>query len=252
MLLRMNYRIAIPSYKRSKTIKEKTLNYLLDVCCVNPDIIDIFVANENEYKDYKYLKELGLNIIIGVVLLHKQRNFIQDYYDEGQCIMQFDDDIDSLKIKKGEKTEVLNELEQIIKIGFNECYKYNTKLFGVCAVDNHFFMNSKISTNLKLCVGACYGIIIDKDKSLYLKLEEKEDYERTIKYFLKFNKVVRLNMIATKTTYYKGNGGMVDSRTEEEQNKSALYLCKNYPELVKINNNRKSKYIELRLNNNAK
>ena len=71
-------------------------------------------------------------------------------------------------------------------------------------------------------------------------------------WLLKFGSVVRLNMVATKTTYYTGAGGMVDDRTEEEQNKSALYLCATYPDLIKINPHRKSKYLELRLNNNAK
>jgi hypothetical protein len=248
----MKYRIAVPSYKRPEAIRKRTLNYLIDVCKIDTKIIDVFVANKKEYEDYKYLKEIGINIFIGVKLLHKQRNFIQTFYNQGDFIMQFDDDIDSLKIKKGKKTEVLTDLDSVIRIGFNECLKNKTKLFGVGAVDNHFFMDNKISTNLKLCVGACFGIIIDNDISLSLILEEKEDYERTIKHFIKFGKVVRLNMIATKTTYYTGAGGMVDNRTEEEQNKSSLYLCKKYPNLIKINPHRKSKYLELRLNNNAK
>ena len=247
----MKYRIAIPSYKRAQTIKKKTLNYLINVCKINTKLIDVFVANEKEYKDYKYLKEQGVNIITGVLLLHKQRNFITNYYNENDFIMQLDDDIDSLKIKKGNKTEILKDLNSIINIGFNECLKNKTKLFGVGAVDNYFFMNNKISTNLKLCVGSCFGIIIDKDLSLSLNLEEKEDYERTIKHFIKFKKIVRLNMIATKTTYYSGAGGMVDNRTVEEQNKSALYLCAKYPELIKINKKRKSKYLELILNSRA-
>ncbi len=248
----MKYRIVIPSYKRAETIRKKTLNYLIDICNISTKIIDVFVANEKEYEDYKYLEKLGINIVVGVRLLHKQRNYIQQYYDEGEFIMQFDDDIDALKIKKGNKTEVLTNLKQIIRIGFNECLKNRTKLFGVGAVDNHFFMDKKISTNLKLCVGACFGIIIDHDKSLSLILEEKEDYERTIKHFLKFGAVVRLNMVATKTTYYTGAGGMVDDRTEEEQNKSALYLCATYPDLIKINPHRKSNYLELSINNTAK
>tara|TARA_R110000796_G_scaffold236020_2_gene355207 strand:- start:51 stop:797 length:747 start_codon:yes stop_codon:yes gene_type:complete len=247
----MHYRIAIPSYKRSETIKKKTLNYLIDVCNIKTKIIDVFVANKKEYEDYKYLEDLGIRVIVGVKFLHKQRNYIQNYYNKGEFIMQFDDDIDSLKIKKGKTTLILKDLNSIICIGFNECLKHKTKLFGVGAVDNHFFMNNKISTNLKLCVGACFGVIIDNDISLSLILEEKEDYERTINHFIKFGKVVRLNMIATKTTYYTGAGGMVDNRTEEEQNKSALYLCKKYPNLIKINPHRKSKYLELRLNSRA-
>ena len=97
----MDYRIAIPSYKRSKAIKEKTLNYILNVCKIEANLVDVFVANEKEYEDYKYLQSIGINIIIGVVLLHRQRNFIQDYYEENQCVIQIDDDIDCLKIKKG-------------------------------------------------------------------------------------------------------------------------------------------------------
>jgi len=250
--MKMKYRIAIPSYNRAEAIRKRTLNYLIDVCNIKTNIIDVFVANDKQYEEYKYLEELGVNVIVGVRWLHKQRNYIQEYYDEGEFIVQFDDDIDALKIKKGKKTEVLKSLDQIIRIGFNECLKHKTKLFGVGAVDNHFFMDTKISTNLKLCVGACFGIIIDHDKTLSLTLEEKEDYERTIRHFLKFGKVVRLNMIATKTTYYKGAGGMVDDRTEQEQNKSALYLCEKYPNLISINPHRKSKYLELRLNSRAK
>jgi len=248
----MNYRIAIPSYNRPKVIRKRTLNYLLDICGIKPAIIDVFVADNEQYNEYKYLEELGINIVIGVRWLHKQRNYIQNYYNEGDFIMQFDDDIDALKIKRGKKTEVLKNLEQVIVIGFNECLKNRTKLFGVSAVDNFFFMNGKISTNLKFCVGACFGIIIDHDNFLSLTLEEKEDYERTIKYYIKFGKVVRLNMVATQTTYYTGAGGMVDNRTEEEQNKAALYLCEKYPEFIKINPHRKSKYLELRLRDSRK
>ncbi len=97
----MKYRIVIPSYKRAETIRKKTLNYLIDICNISTKIIDVFVANEKEYEDYKYLEKLGINIVVGVRLLHKQRNYIQQYYDEGEFIMQFDDDIDALKIKKG-------------------------------------------------------------------------------------------------------------------------------------------------------
>jgi len=164
----MNYRIAIPSYNRPKVIRKRTLNYLLDICGIKPAIIDVFVADNEQYNEYKYLEELGINIVIGVRWLHKQRNYIQNYYNEGDFIMQFDDDIDALKIKRGKKTEVLKNLEQVIVIGFNECLKNRTKLFGVSAVDNFFFMNGKISTNLKFCVGACFGIIIDHDNFLSL------------------------------------------------------------------------------------
>lgn len=248
----MNYRITIPSYKRSKTIKEKTLNYLLNVCSIDPSIIDVFVANKKQYEEYKYLLDKKINIIIGEIGIKNQRKFILNYYDENSCIIQIDDDINYLTIKKNKKTEIFKQLDKLIQIGFNECIKNKTKIFGITPTNNHFFMSNKISTNLKFINGGFFGIITDRDKSLDININEKDDYERTIKYFIKFNKVIRLNMFSLDTTYYKGEGGMVDDRTVEEQNKSALYLTHKYPDYIKINTKRKSKYLELRLNNNAK
>jgi hypothetical protein len=245
------FRIAIPSFKRAETINEKTLNYLINICEFEASRIDVFVANYDEYEKYKYLKDIGVNIIIGVITIKEQRLFINNYYNEGDFIVQMDDDINYLTIKKGKKTELLTDINKLIKIGFNECMKHETKIFGITPTNNHFFMSNNISTNLKFINGGFFGTIIDKDKFLNVNINEKDDYERTIRYFLKFKKIVRLNMFSLNTTYYKGEGGMVDSRTVEEQNKSALYLCKKYPNLIKINPHRKSKYLELKLNNRA-
>jgi hypothetical protein len=247
----MNYRIAIPSYKRSKVVKDKSINYLINDCNIKPKLIDVFVANKKEYKDYKYLESFGINIIVGVITLKEQRKYINNYYNDGDFIIQIDDDINYLTKKKGKSTEKFVEIDKLIKIGFNECLKHRTKIFGITPTNNHFFMDNKISTNLKFINGGFFGIIIDKDKNLEINVNEKEDYERTIKYFIKFKKVIRLNMFSLNTTYYKGDGGMVDSRTTKEQNNSALYLCKKYPNLISINPHRKSKYLELRLNSRA-
>ena len=247
----MNYRITVPSYKRSKTINDKTLNYLLNVCSINPKQIDVFVANKNEYKDYEYLLKKNINIIIGHLGIKNQRKFILNYYNENSFIIQIDDDINYLTIKKNKKTEKFKGLDKLIQIGFNECLKNKTKIFGITPTNNHLFMSNKISTNLKFINGGFFGIITDKDKSLDININEKDDYERTIKYFIKFKKVIRLNMFSLNTTYYRGGGGMVDDRTVE-QNKSSLYLTHKYPDYIKINLKRKSKYLELRLNNNAK
>ena len=43
--------------------------------------------------------------------------------------------------------------------------------------------------------------------------DEKEDYARTIQYFLKDKQIVRYNYVSHITTYYRGSGGMVDNRT---------------------------------------
>ncbi len=247
----MEYRIAIPSYQRSETVKTKTLDYILNTCGVSPSIVDVFVANEKEYEDYKYLKDLNINIIIGKETLRRQRNFIDTYYPEGARIFCLDDDVEEIVQKKGNKTVTLKDLDTLIQIGFNECRKHKTKLFGIGAVTNHFFMNNKISTNLKYIVGCTFGQIITHNKLLQVTLEDKEDFERTIRYFDVYKKVVRLNMFAPKTAYYTEEGGMQVTRTEERVSKSAHYLIKKYPEYCSLNTAKKSSHVEIKLNNRA-
>lgn len=248
----MEYRIAIPSYKRQETIEKKTLNYLLSECKLNPSVIDVFVANQEEYLLYQHLTKRGVNVIIGLETLRSQRNFITKYYTEGTKIICFDDDVDGLYKKKGNKLEKFIDLNPFFNIGFAECAKNKTKLWGITAVLNGFYMNNKISNNLKYIVGCFFGQIIDHSPALQIYLEDKEDFERTIKYYKYFGSVVRLNMFAPKTDYYKEKGGMQITRTEKRVTASAIFLAKNYPQYCKINLQKKSQHTEIKLNSKAK
>lgn len=244
-------KIAIPSYKRADTLVKKTLKYLLEDCKVDFKCITVFVANQKEYENY--LKEIPkvIKIVIGKETLRGQRNFMDFYYEINDRVLFFDDDIDGLYKKKGSKTELFTDLISLYKIGFNECLKNKTALFGVCAVNNGFYMNSKISTNLKYIVGCFYGQIITQDRSLSVTLEDKEDFERTILYFHKYKKVVRLNMIAPKTKYYDEDGGMQVTRTEKRVTASALTLIKRHPNYCSLNTKKKSNHTEIKLNSRA-
>ena len=48
----IDYKIAIPSYKRAHTLKNKTLKILQEYK-IDPKKIHIFVANEEEKKEYE-------------------------------------------------------------------------------------------------------------------------------------------------------------------------------------------------------
>ena len=73
-------------------------------------------------------------------------------------------------------------------------------------------MKDTITTKLMLCVGWSFGVIIDKE---VLKLDERtkgnfEDFERTLKVFKKYNKVIRINYICAGQNIEKNKGGMCD------------------------------------------
>jgi hypothetical protein len=90
------------------------------------------------------------------------------------------------------------------------------------------------STDLKYIIGFCYGVI--NKKNLKVTIDDKEDYERTLLYYLTDNKVVRFNNVTCLTRCYKKNsGGMNDlERTHERIFNSANYLQTKYPDLCKL------------------
>jgi len=230
----MKFKVAIPSYKRSKTIKQKTLNYLKE-CEIDFNNVYVFVANEDEYKDYSYLEsEYDLKLVVGVPTIQKQRDFIRSYFNNGDLILSLDDDISYLAKKNGNKLDKVLNLKQIVNKAFSICLSNKTKIWGVSAVSNPFYMDDSISSNLKFIVGCFYGFINDKDDYWNNSVEVKEDYELTLKHYERFGKIIRLNGYGPVTKYYTESGGLYDIRTGETSERAALYLMNNYPDWVKL------------------
>ena len=133
----MNFRVAIPSYKRHKELGKKTLN-TLNQYNIPKDIIDIFVNTPEEYDLYKN-EYPEYNIILGKLGLKEIREFIFNYYNEGDKILCMDDDIRGMKIKNTLKTyknpgtliTFCMDFDLFIKKGFDLCEEHNTILRGV-------------------------------------------------------------------------------------------------------------------------
>ena len=249
MLLEMIYRIAIPSYKRSKVINNKTLKYL-SKCNFDLSKVDVFVSDEKEKKEYeKNCNYEDVNFIIGGKNITEQRNIIHTYYPDDSLILSIDDDIEEMLIKNKNKLKSFYEIEKLSIIAKNEMIKNRTKICGIYPVANQFFMKNKISINLKYIAAGFYFFISEQDRTLLVELQDKEDFERSIKYFIKYNSLVRLEMITMKTKFYKGEGGLQATRTEERIKKSALYLAAKYPNYCKMNTGKKTGYAEVRLIN---
>tara|TARA_R110001606_G_scaffold365837_1_gene520819 strand:- start:541 stop:1296 length:756 start_codon:yes stop_codon:yes gene_type:complete len=245
----MIHRIVIPSYKRSEVINQKTLSYL-HKCNIPLNIVDVFVSDEKQLKEYKNnCKFKEVNFIIGGKNITEQRNIIHTKYPDGSLILSMDDDIDEMQINKNNKLIPFYSLKELSSIAQNEMNKNNTKICGIYPVANHFFMKNNISTNLKYIAAGFYFFLAEQDNRLLVELEDKEDFERSIKYFIKYNSVVRLEMITMKTKFYKGSGGLQATRTEERIKKSAMYLAAKYPNYCKMNTGKKTGFAEVRLIN---
>lgn len=249
----MDYRVAIPSYRRPAGVRDKTLSVLLKHN-VDPERVSVFVANEQEYDDYK--RELANtpfknNLVIGEIGLQAQRRIIQNHYPEGTKLICFDDDIYEVLRKVDDKTvvPVENLEQQVFFRGFEECEKNNAYLFGIYAVNNPMFMKHKVSVGLYFCVGCLWGVINRHGDDLKITIDEKEDYQRTLQHYVKDGAVVRLDDITIKTKYYAEPGGMqgTDARKEENITKNAKWLEEQYPGLCTMYIRESKNRAELRL-----
>ena len=99
----MDYKIAIPSYKRPETIKNKTLK-LLSKYNIDKKKVTVFVANDKEKEIYSESLKGEYKIVVGVPTLNGVRKFITKYYEEDTKLMQFDDDLEGVYFKVDNKT----------------------------------------------------------------------------------------------------------------------------------------------------
>lgn len=225
-----DYIICIPSYKRAEVCKDKTLS-TLQKNNINPKKIYVYVANKEDYDLYKeILDDKTYNkLIIGKKGLVPQRQFIMEQWPQNKNIVFFDDDVQSIDLSLSPRFRGHN-LDYFIREAFDECRKNESFIWGVYAVFNPFFRKTKseMSTDLKYIVGAFYGIINRPHlKSIQLTITkengQKEDVERTLKYFINDGIVIRFNKIGFTTKYYGKEGGL---GRFEDRLKPMMEACK--------------------------
>ena len=100
--------------------------------------------------------------------------------------------------------------------------------------------------DLRYIVGAVWGTVNTHDTKLSVTLDDKEDFERTLKFYIRDGRVVRMENYAPDTNYYGEAGGMQVERTEKRVTESAHILLKRYPNLCSLNT-RKVGHTEIKL-----
>jgi hypothetical protein len=248
-----DYVVCIPSYKRAELCAEKTLA-TLSKHKIPSEKINVYVVKEDEEEYKNKLDPVTYNkIIVGKKGLVQQRQFIMEQFPENKHIVFFDDDVKSIDLTMSPLFKSHN-LDYFFKNAFKECEKNKSYIWGVYPVFNPFFRKARpeISTCLNYIVGAFYGIINrPRLKSVQLTLTksngQKEDVERTIKFFKEDGIVLRFNRIGFETKYYGKNGGLgtFEARLKPMLDASKL-LKKTYPDYGDIST-KKNGMTEFRL-----
>ena len=253
----MNFRIAIPTIARSKTIKEKTISYLSRTD-VDLKKIDIFLSDGDELNEYKEsLKDYPVNYIVtNAKHVNLQRNYIIKYYKKNEWILGIDDDIDTVQMKIDDKKTIeLTSLVDFVHNSIDICKSNKFDLWGINPVLNPYFLKNTVSFNLKYIVACFYGWRNNKEEKAFVSENPcygKEDYERSIRYYMKDKGVVRFNYVAPKTKYYSEDGGIQTYRTVDYEETAVKWLLKTFPSFCKRNTSKGGKYPEVRLHHHRK
>lgn len=223
------YRIAIPSYKRSDILKRKTLR-MLEREGYSPQEIDIFVSNSEEYEVYKALLPEYNFIITNTMGLSNKKNFITNYYDEGQFILSIDDDVSKMLYAKDSEYKRLREVVLMI---FLQMIEHDTILGAFYPVGNVMCMKNIWERGFVFALGSIY--CYRNDKSILIDVAP-EDNDRCIKVYRKYGTIVRYCKCAPITVYWKTKGGMTASQEERSaiDHRDKKKLADENPDLCKL------------------
>lgn len=237
------YIIAIPSYHRSDIIQQKTIPLLISRG-INPKDIYIFVADKDEEKIYKENIPTNLykEIIVGKKGISYQRNFIIDYFKEGQYIIFIDDDITNIRVKRNNKVSDLTDLDKFFKDAYKSLKDENKYLWTTKNMYNPFYKNlmkNYAVVGFAEFSGDLMGIINRKSMKIKYTLEEGEgeQLEFLFMYQEKDGGIIRYDNVILITTKLTA-GGKTDERGSKEQRVKSLLnnnkkLVKAFPQYIK-------------------
>lgn len=237
----MNYHLAIPSHRRAQMLGDKTLKFLRLSGAPQPTI---YVSDEQDLTDYRNLYP-ELQIVLSPKGVAATRNFVQDTQPFNQKIVFIDDDIEDvyhldLSVVKPTKYKV-RDFNALITEAFDCAKKAGTTFWGTYPTDHTLCLKPYIRTNLCYINGSLFGVI---NSRVSVKEDHGEDFERSLRYWVKEEKLCRLEFVGLLTKYYKNAGGLQETRNEIMTNESIYRIQEEFPTLCKVRR-KKGKWADL-------
>lgn len=239
-------RIAIPTYNRPQLILERPLAYL-ERCGIAPDEVDIWISGDSQRRLYDGLPpHWQARMQIGVKGLMANRRVAEATYPEGTRLFWLNDDVASIgQLVPGAKKLHEANLREVMANGFELCERFGCYLWGIYAVNNHFYMSAKVHADLRYVVGCAFGMVLRHDEALLPRYgDAKEDYERALRFYRRDGKILRMDYYAPKTTYYNSPEIFPNIETIEGNIRA---LETEFPGLVKRNTAKKGPYPEINI-----
>lgn len=204
----------------------------------------LFTDTEEEAEEYREAHPDVKVISTNTKYVNNARNKMLDIYGAGSRVVMMCDDVEKIVQLAGSKslrTLSAEEIDGVIRRGFEACKKYEVGLWGVYPIANHFFMKRRINTK-GFIIGTFCGVVVS-DIRMDAELILKEDYDFTLRHIIRDKKVIRFDDVAVKAKHYTNKGGCVDMRTPEIEQKCIARLEQLYPGLIRRNPKRENEIL---------
>ena len=194
---------------------------------VMPDQIDIFVASDAECKVYRDVLGPNYHLIVGVPGIHKQREFIHDWYPEGARVLCIDDDVSAIKtVYKCVPFQVL------IEAFFDFAEKHGCRLWGVYPTDHGLQLADRAVLGLSYIIGSFFGMV--NWRGAQYPNPTTEDFTRSILAYELDKSVCRFDGIGPTTRYFSEPGGLQEYRTAARQDREMRELVARWPDYLRL------------------
>lgn len=236
-----DWQVAVPSHARADKVNRQALTALANAG-VDPERVRVFVAPD-ELDTYRAAVDPGLacEVLPGALTLRAQRSAIEAWHGDGARLVQMDDDVRAV-VGLGADGKLTTEvdLSAAADDAFEQLAATGSRLWGVYPVPNAGWMKERVRWGLVFCWGSLFGQVVDL--SLPLVLSQKEDYERSLRYWEAHGPCARLEWLSVRTTMYAPGGMQAeDQAPRDEANEAAVdYLLEEWPAYVRVNKRRRS------------
>lgn len=230
----MNF--AIRTHKRPHILSQKTWSFLRRHG-IKTDEIHLFICGEDQAKLYESYGGTGAHIhnreapgIPGAA------DAVQRHWPVGEWVVHLDDDIEELFELTSDGLRPLLDFRAMCQSAHAEAAASGVDMWGIYPVHNHFFMKQRTAFGLYFIWSGCYGFQSLGEKAPKTSVKHKDDFERSIRSYLRNGAVMRLDNICCKTNW-NAEGGTHSEGNEKlfrEHREAAHQLHSRYPHLVRL------------------
>lgn len=226
--------VAVPSHARDVPT---TLRLLAERGLAR-DQVRLFVTPD-QLDAYRERTDPGLcaEVVPGAYGLAAQRAAIAAFYPEGTRLVQMDDDVGDLRRRVDDKThEPIEDLASFMAWAFDTTEQAGAGMWGIYPVLNPKFMKDRTRAGLLFLLGQVWGVINSHDPELTVDLDQKEDYERTLRWWRRDGRVVRIENVAPKSRMYAAGGMQAEDQPDRSKlNEAAVdRLVAAWPDNVRV------------------